>query len=391
MMINAGEDITHIINSIARQENVAHIRIFQKDGHIKFSNLPEEVTTYADINDYACAICHKHDPPPTDLSLNERARFFSSPEGQRYLGIVNPIYNEAGCSSASCHVHSPETKVLGTLDTVISLEQVDKNLHLLELFFASMTVLIFLVTAALVFLYLLRFVSRPVQKMITGTQIIANGEIFNPSAVERHDELGRLAAAISKMGEEISRQKNELLIKNRELTKANKELEKLSTIDSLTGLYNRRYFIGMLEAEHRRSVRYGHRLSILMIDVDFFKKVNDQHGHICGDQLLKEIAKIIKKTVRGTDMVARYGGEEMVVLLLETDSGEAASIGEKLRYAVESNGFIFEDEALSITVSIGGATQGETWFEKPMQLLAAADDAMYMAKRAGRNTVRYFT
>ena len=391
MMTNVGEDITQIINNIARQENVVHIRIYHKDGRVKFSNRVEDVETIADINDYACAICHKFQPPPEALALQERARVFSSPAGQRFLGIVNPIYNEPGCSSASCHVHSSDTTILGTLDTVISLEHVDRKIRFLETFFSSVTILIFLITSALIFLYLMRFVSRPVKNMITGTQMIAKGEFFNPVTVERHDELGRLAVAISRMGEEISRQQDELIQKNDELVSANRELEELSTLDPLTGLYNRRYLIQTLELEYGRVMRYGHDLSVLLVDVDFFKLVNDRYGHLCGDMVLNEIARILKETVRSTDIVARYGGEEIVVLLFETDREEAVSIAEKLRYEVESCEIIYENTSISITVSIGCATYSKRNYKDPMQLLAAADNAMYKAKSSGRNKVGYCT
>ena len=390
MMSNVREDITQIINNIARQENVVHIRIYHKDGHVKFSNRAEEIETIADINDYACTICHKYDPPPAVLNLEERARFFSSPSGQRFLGIVSPIYNEPGCS-ASCHIHSPDTTILGTLDTVISLEHVDRKIRFLEQIFCSVTILIFLITSGLIFLYLLRFVSRPVKKMITGTQMIAKGEFFNPVTVERHDELGRLASAISHMGEKIASQQTVLREKNEELKKANRELEKLSSTDPLTGLYNRRYLIRLLESEYRRAKRYGHDLSVLLVDADLFKDINDRYGHLCGDMVLKEIARILKETVRSTDIVARYGGEEMVVLLLETDSREAVGIAEKLRQEVESCEITYEDQQVQITVSVGGATYSQTEFEDSMQLLAAADKAMYKAKDAGRNKVGYYT
>ncbi len=390
MMSNVRDDITHIINNIARQENVKYIRIYHKDGQIKFSNIPEEIETVADINDYACTICHKFDSPPVVLGLKERTRIFSSPEGQRFLGIMNPIYNEPDCSSSSCHVHSPDTTILGVLDTVISLDQVDREIRFLEQIYSSVTIGIFLITSILIILYLLRFVSQPIKKLITGTQMIAKGEFFNPVTIERNDEIGQLATAISHMGEEIAKQQGDLLLTNKKLAKANEELETLSTIDPLTGLSNRRSLTHALELEYNRAVRYGHDLSVLMIDADLFKQINDRYGHLCGDMVLQEIAKTLKKTVRTTDIVARYGGEEIVILLLETNKEKALHLAEKLRQEVESCEIIYENKAVSITVSIGVVTYPEINVSGPMQLLETADLAMYKAKNTGRNKVGYF-
>ncbi|MBI5558123.1 MAG: diguanylate cyclase [Deltaproteobacteria bacterium] len=389
MMTNVRDDITQIIRNIAKQENVEHIRIYHKDGHVIFSNKDEEIGTITHINNYACAICHKFAIPPTSLTIKERARIFSSPAGRRFLGIVTPIYNEQGCSSASCHAHSPDTTILGTLDTVIALDEVDREIHFLEQVFSAVIILIFLITSSLIVLYLLRFVSQPVKKMITGTQMIAKGEFFNAGTVERNDEMGRLASAISHMGEEIARQQDELVQANDELVKANQELQKLSNTDALTRLYNRRFLLETLDKEYRRAMRYVHELSVLLIDADHFKQVNDQHGHLCGDMVLKSIADTLGKSVRNTDIVARYGGEEMVVLLPETDRKRAVHIAEKLRKEIESSEIPCDGKHISITVSIGVATYPENNVSDPMLLVEAADLAMYEAKKTGRNKVCY--
>lgn len=387
MMNNVWEDINQIISNVASQENVEHIRIFRKEGNIVFSNQEEELGTAADITDYACTICHKFEHPPHTLDLKDRTRLISSPEGRRLLGIVNPIYNESGCSSAACHAHSPETTILGTLDVVISLDHVDKEISYLEKMYSSMAILSFLITSVLIFLYLNRFVSRPVKKMIAGTEKIAKGELFYPDIIRRNDEMGRLAFAISSMGTEIANQQDQLIKTNNELLNANRKLEKLSTTDALTGLANRRYLLENFTTEYERAKRYKHHLSILLIDVDHFKKVNDTYGHPCGDRVLKKTADILKKTVRSSDLVARYGGEEFVVLLPETDNAHTLVIAEKLRNEVASNTLLCEESTLSITISIGVASYPEIDSSDPMQLLKAADQALYNAKNNGRNQV----
>ncbi|MCB2183265.1 MAG: diguanylate cyclase [Desulfobulbaceae bacterium] len=387
MMNNVWEDITQIIDNVAKQRNVQHIRIFHKEGHIVFSNTKEELGKVSDISDYACTICHKSEQPPHTLALPARTRFFSSPKGEHLLGIVNPIYNETGCSSASCHAHSPETTILGILDVVISLDYVDREIAYLEKIYSGLAILSFIVTSCLIFLYLNRFVSRPVKKMITGTEMIARGERFNADTLKRNDEMGLLASAISSMGIEIANQQDELKKTNDELILVNKQLEKLSTTDPLTGLANRRSLIDSFTAEYERAKRYNHRLSILLIDVDFFKKVNDTYGHNCGDKVLRKTSDVLRKTVRSTDLVSRYGGEEFIVLLPETDNEQAHAIAEKLRHEIATHTILCDDSPLSITISIGIATHPDTDSNEPMQLINAADQALYKAKSNGRNQV----
>jgi diguanylate cyclase (GGDEF)-like protein len=253
--------------------------------------------------------------------------------------------------------------------------------------YSAIAVLSFVITSILIFLYLNRFVSRPVKKMIAGTEMIARGGRFNADTIKRNDEMGRLATAISSMGEEIANHQDELKKTNDELVEANRQLEKISTTDALTGLANRRYLLENFNVECERAKRYGHYFSILLIDVDFFKKVNDTYGHICGDMVLRQTADILRKTVRSTDFVARYGGEEFLVLLPETDNKQTRVIAEKLRHEVELHRIIFEEKSLSITISIGIATYPDIDSCDSVQLLKAADLALYDAKRNGRNRV----
>jgi len=160
----------------------------------------------------------------------------------------------------------------------------------------------------------------------------------------------------------------------------------MSLTDGLTGLYNRRHFESNLEREFLRARRYQNDLSIAMIDVDFFKKVNDTYGHSCGDYVLKEIAFLISEAFRKTDMVFRYGGEEFVVILTETNSKNALIPLERLRKAVENNAFRYNNENLKITISIG-VTSDIQDVNTPWEMFDLADKALYDAKENGRNRV----
>lgn len=161
----------------------------------------------------------------------------------------------------------------------------------------------------------------------------------------------------------------------------------LSLTDALTGLYNRRHFNAELEREFMRSKRYGGNLCIAIIDIDFFKKINDTYGHLCGDYVLKEVAYLILGNFRKTDMVFRYGGEEFVVLMTETSLENSLIPLERLRKTIENNNFIFKGEKIKVTISIGAETNHT---ESTEEFLNNADKALYQAKQSGRNQTVLF-
>jgi PAS domain S-box-containing protein len=210
MLHNLRNDITLIITNIAREKKLENIRIYNKNGEIKFSNTTAEVDQMTNIKAEACYICHRSDPPLEELSLAERMRIFSSPEGYRLLGIISPIYSEPQCSSNSCHAHAPGKKVLGALDLVISLQQTDKETALYETWLVAFAVFLFSVTSAAIIFFILRFVKRPIKKMINGTRLIASGDYVNKIDVDQVDEMGELSFAIDKMGQEIGEKQTEL-------------------------------------------------------------------------------------------------------------------------------------------------------------------------------------
>lgn len=163
-------------------------------------------------------------------------------------------------------------------------------------------------------------------------------------------------------------------------------LRELATRDELTGLFNRRSFYARLHTEMRRAARYGHHLSLLLIDIDYFKAVNDNYGHRTGDEVLKAVAHRIQASIRTVDTAFRYGGEELLVLLPETPLPDALEIAERIRTDIATRPFAsVTGESLWLSVSIGGASYPERGGVDA--LLGAADRAMYAAKAAGRNQV----
>jgi diguanylate cyclase (GGDEF)-like protein len=168
-------------------------------------------------------------------------------------------------------------------------------------------------------------------------------------------------------------------------TRLYEQAERLATTDGLTGLLNRRTFNAQLQGRLREAQRYNRPLSLLLLDVDHFKRVNDTFGHPAGDAVLKGIAAVAQKQARETDIVARYGGEEMALILPETDAAGAHAIAERIRKAVGATSHPTEQGAIQVTVSIGLATSpcpGDA-----EAVLEAADKALYRAKQGGRNRV----
>ncbi len=165
-------------------------------------------------------------------------------------------------------------------------------------------------------------------------------------------------------------------------------LRAMATTDAMTGLDNYRSFRLRLADEVRRAYRYGHTLSLILLDIDHFKKVNDTHGHPAGDSLLKQVGTILRRSLRGIDVAARYGGEEMAIICPETGAEDACTLAERIRATVEANRFLLsEGTEVRITVSLGVATL-PTHAAGDAALIEQADKALYAAKTGGRNTVR---
>lgn len=158
----------------------------------------------------------------------------------------------------------------------------------------------------------------------------------------------------------------------------------LSLTDELTGLYNRRCFEETFEKEFLRAQRYNNKLTLVMFDIDYFKKVNDTYGHQCGDYILKEVSNAALQTFRKTDMVFRFGGEEFVVILTETDTEKALIPLERFRKTIETLNLDYHGFPVNITVSIGACELTKDIKSKE-NLLEKADNALYEAKNTGRN------
>lgn len=221
---------------------------------------------------------------------------------------------------------------------------------------------------------LARSVLVPLREFEKGLAHFANDDLSYRLTLNNKDELGQLAREFNNMAERLMTHQN--------------ELEDLSVRDSLTGLYNRRELETRLHEEIQRARRYNRTFSVLMLDIDYFKDVNDHYGHQAGDEVLVTVADLVRLNVRPVDVVCRYGGEELAVILPETEDKGAQIVAERIRSTIaESLTATSQGDVIRVTVSIGLATFPQD-SSAGAGLIHAADQALYAAKQDGRNLVR---
>jgi len=194
----------------------------------------------------------------------------------------------------------------------------------------------------------------------------------------------KIATILQSIDDETVR--NQLFDLKHIINQSKEKLSRMAHIDRLTLLYNRRYFDDALSREAERARRYNQPLCLLLLDIDFFKKVNDVHGHPKGDQVLTEIASIISDNIRMIDIAARYGGEEVAVILPETELDNALTAAEKLREAVESNSPLRTGLEITVSIGVSAFIPGDN---AQKELIARTDAALYQAKDKGRNRVAF--
>lgn len=165
------------------------------------------------------------------------------------------------------------------------------------------------------------------------------------------------------------------------------EIYRLTIVDALTEIHNKRYFLDFLGRQLSLATRYARPLALAIFDIDKFKSINDQLGHLCGDATLRELAHRVKKAVRKDDLFARYGGEEFAIVMPETVRKDAVQVAEQLRKLVERHPFEYASHQYKVTISVGvSASTGEEW-QASSELIRIADENLYQAKRQGRNRV----
>ncbi len=231
---------------------------------------------------------------------------------------------------------------------------------------------------------------RTVTSVARTTQVEARLEDLDEALADRLEESSPVMNSVTRMLTTIERQSTELNQfaqrldgAYRELESANARLQEISFTDEVTRLYNRRYFSVRLEEEVARYRRFGHPLSLVLVDLDGFKVVNDELGHLAGDETLRGVAEVLLKNSRGIDVICRYGGDEFAVLLVETARAGAGPYAERMRDILSAASF---SHGRQVTASLGVASLPEDAATGD-DLVRAADEALYAAKRAGKNGV----
>jgi diguanylate cyclase (GGDEF)-like protein len=334
-------------------------------------------------------------------------------------GLLGLRQRELGLLADGEHLNQQNQQIIARVDLAIAalvnsrLSQIDQAAEMASSANRRSQLWLLFITAAsllgLVAFFYLQVLRHLVPRMtgLSNTLLdIAAGRLDVPMPEVGNDELGRLGSAVhqfrhmaldaSRREEELQASKHEaeeavkaLRQKAKELEQANNRLEALSLSDALTGLANRRRFDDVLASEWARSARSAQPMSVLMLDVDYFKPYNDHYGHQQGDECLRRIAEVLKARIhRTTDLAARYGGEEFSVILSSCTEEGAAKIAEQIRLEVESLQIHHgQAEAGVVTISIGVATQVPGAGNAAVELLRQADIALYNAKRQGRNRV----
>lgn len=301
--------------------------------------------------------------------------------------------------------------IIGNLILGLSTETTIQRLEQQKYALFKREALIILMIAFGEFLALSYIIIRPVSLMSSSlnNSVDKDGRIVGEVPVISRDEFGQLADLFNNLSAQLNDANNRLQSKiqladkklinsNRKLRKQSEELKnisedfkKMSVTDELTGLHNRRRFEELMKTEMELSRRHGDINSIMIIDIDHFKSVNDNYGHPCGDSVLKDVSQILKENLRKTDVLCRIGGEEFVALCKRADKNAAMEIAEKLRACINNEMLVFEEHTLKVTISIGVSTIDKDSTENDRDsLYKQADYAVYHSKDNGRNQVTHF-
>jgi len=304
-----------------------------------------------------------------------------------------------------------EDEVVGTLTLGLSTESTIKRLESQKYSLFMREAFIILMIAIGEFLALSFIIVRPVSVMSKSlsASIDESGRIIGKVPVISSDEFGSLAEQFNKMSYQLNeanaklqsrvdmsdkklvQTNRQLLHQSEELRIINEKFRQLSITDSLTGLFNRRRFEEYIETELALSLSEGEINSIIVIDLDHFKSINDSYGHPCGDAVLKAVSGILKSNLKKTDMLCRIGGEEFAAICRLADKSTAMEIAERMRRDIENKSITFSEHIINCTISIGIATSNESDKEFGGETLYRySDRAVYYSKETGRNKVTHF-
>jgi two-component system, NtrC family, sensor kinase len=317
MLLNRREDVHQIINTIGTEEGVEEIRVYNKQGTIIYSTNQKEIFKTVNFTAEACIVCHDQSTPLTRLNSSNTMRIYEREEGRRVLGLINPIYNEKDCSSAECHAHSPENEVLGVLDVLISLDQLDENLAsirettILNAF--ALTGIIGLVAG----LFIIILVNKPVKKLTEGLDEIGKGNLNFRISIKSKDELGRLGESFNEMSEKL----NKAYMEIREWSdNLNKKVDEKS--EELKNVYSQIVQVEKLASLGKLSATVAHELNnplegILtyskLITKSLKKEEGDKHQKIISFlELISEESARCGKIVKDLLLFSNSAGDAFI-------------------------------------------------------------------------------
>lgn len=293
--------------------------------------------------------------------------------------------------SGKNYLISTQTQSFGELVTVTMIDTATafagvKNVYISAIILAVASVLFSYFLA----MYLSSSITKPLSSLTRQMQNMSKGELDVVVDVKSKDEVGFLAFNFKKMASDLKQSKQELLDLNRDLenkvAERTKQLEELTIKDPLTGSYNRRFFDNKVAEEIRRAKRTGSQVGLLYLDIDHFKKYNDQNGHPEGDQLLINFAKTARGILRSEDFFCRLGGEEFCVVTVNTNTEGIKILAEKVRNTIYTTDFKFgEKQPLGRLSCSIGVSMFPDFASDPETLVKSADEALYKAKQGGRN------
>jgi diguanylate cyclase (GGDEF)-like protein len=304
-----------------------------------------------------------------------------------------------------------EDNKVGSLKLGFSTEKTVKHLEEHKYTLIMREALIILLIAIGEFIALSYIIIRPIRRMTNSLSGSVNeeGRIVRQLPVLSNDEFGRMATIFNSLSTQLNKANDrlhskiqladkELLKTNSRLQKQSKELEiinqefkELSITDPLTGIYNRRHFVELMKNDVEMTRRHGYANSMLLIDIDHFKVINDNHGHPCGDKVLVDISGILKSNLRQADSICRIGGEEFAVMCRRMDIEDAKNTAEKLRALTEATTINCGEHSINITISIGISTiSGKDSKLDQQGMYRQADMAVYGCKDSGRNQIMHY-
>jgi diguanylate cyclase (GGDEF)-like protein len=370
-----------VTDDVAQNEHLSHAYVFDLSGKLILNSQDPSVSQLnkrvpaPDINSSAIDVSEIIYNGQPVLVLQKKLDLGSTP-----WGVLTLFFTQTELEQKVLHY----------------AKQMQKKIDL-SIFESLLSMLLFLVLFLPLAYSMALHISRPIIDLTKRAEELSKGN-FTPQCIgtgNRKDELGMLERSFNKMSENLRNSYNKLeeynlqleqMVQSRtaELEDKNIKLEKLSVTDSLTQLYNRVKLDEVFTEQVHASIRYNTPFSILLCDVDFFKRVNDTFGHLIGDKILAETAKILSDTIRETDIIGRWGGEEFLIICRETDKKNALQLAQRLRTAVESHSFISNQRQ---TISIGVSSFMPK--DSDLSMLARADRALYSAKDSGRNCVSF--